>query len=309
MNIAGCPVCGRLDTQWEWLVVGNLIQTRKLFACRRCGRFSIDDLLTTTFLISTDGKLSPYLSFYLRRNQAAGEEAPSITEENWEELALAEKAITVPQKLERLLQLIADRTEVPGRIVQIDRDIDGALFSALTPDEVNYLLNSLQERQFLELSGDIAAKMKVKGWEQIMPQSGTGGIPGTCFVAMSFDSSLNQIFDDAIFPAAEACGFKANRIDRKLHNGDINDAILAEVKKSQFVIADFTGHRAGVYFEAGFARGLGREVIWCCRDTDFKETHFDTNHYSHVVWSNNADLKKQLTDRILATISNSQAVR
>jgi len=257
---------------------------------------------------SPDTKLIPFLSFYTRRNQGDAAKPPHITDRNWKELALSERAVSVPQKLERLLQFIADRTAVPGELVHIDLDVDAPLFNALTANEVNYLLSSLQDSQFVDLSGSVAARMKVKGWQQLMAPLDRGGIPGRCFVAMSFNPDLRDIWELAIKPAVEACGFVAIRIDKKAHNKDINDEILAEVKKSQFVIADFTEHKAGVYFEAGFARGLGREVIWSCRKADFDNAHFDTNHYSHVVWEDVPDLKKQLTDRILATIPNAQAV-
>jgi nucleoside 2-deoxyribosyltransferase len=44
------------------------------------------------------------------------------------------------------------------------------------------------------------------------------------------------------------------------------------------LIADFSGLRSGVFFEAGFAKGLGREVIFTVRkaDVDQLKEHFDT---------------------------------
>jgi hypothetical protein len=68
------------------------------------------------------------------------------------------------------------------------------------------------------------------------------------------------------------------------------------------VVADFTGQKAGVYYEAGFARALRREVIMTCRADDFKNLHFDTNHLSHVKWSTPAELREKLAARIRATI-------
>jgi len=307
MEKGKCPICGRADAEILFkLEITNPDNSKTYCNCPRCFEFVIVNNRSDLARNPEESKLKPYLAFYLRRHQSGVQ--PQITISNWKELALAEKAVTVPQKLERLLQLIADRTEVPGEAVHIDREIDAPLFNALSANEVNYLLKSLQDSQFVDLSADIAAKMKVKGWQQLMPSPGSGGIPGTCFVAMSFDPALNSVFDEAIYPAAKDCGFEANRIDKKPTNGDINDHILAEIKKSQFVIADFTRHSPGVYFEAGFARGLGREVIWCCQETDFKgRSHFDVNHYGHILWSNNADLKRQLTERILVTIPNAKA--
>jgi hypothetical protein len=57
-----------------------------------------------------------------------------------------------------------------------------------------------------------------------------------------------------------------------------------------------------VYFEAGFANGLSREVIWCCKDSETAELHFDTRHLNHIVWHDAEDLKQRLADRIRATI-------
>jgi nucleoside 2-deoxyribosyltransferase len=94
----------------------------------------------------------------------------------------------------------------------------------------------------------------------------------------------------------------ALRIDRKEHNNQITDEIMAGIRRAEFVVADFTNHRAGVYYEAGFARGPGREVIYCCKEDSFRERHFDTSVINHVVWTDAADLRKKLADRIRATI-------
>jgi len=68
-----------------------------------------------------------------------------------------------------------------------------------------------------------------------------------------------------------------NRLE---HNEKIDDLIVAEIRKSGLVVADFTGDRGGVYFEAGYARGLGLPVIWPCRKDWLEKLHFDTEHYA-----------------------------
>ena len=72
--------------------------------------------------------------------------------------------------------------------------------------------------------------------------------------------------------------------------------------ESGLLIADFSGHRQGVYFEAGLAMGLGIPVIFTCRDTDIDIAHFDTRQYNHVTWYDPADLCSKLEIRISATI-------
>ena len=68
------------------------------------------------------------------------------------------------------------------------------------------------------------------------------------------------------------------------------------------MVADFTGQRAGVYYEAGFATGLGRPVIWCCRKDEIDKLHFDTNHKNHIDWETPEELRDRLYRRIRATI-------
>jgi hypothetical protein len=68
------------------------------------------------------------------------------------------------------------------------------------------------------------------------------------------------------------------------------------------VVADFTGHRGGVYFEAGYAQGRGIPVIWCCRKDDIEHAHFDTRQNNHVTWTTPAELRELLKNRIAATL-------
>ena len=87
---------------------------------------------------------------------------------------------------------------------------------------------------------------------------------------------------------------------------DINDEIVALIKKCKFLVADFTGQRGGVYFESGFAKGLGKDVIWLCNEKEKGKLHFDTSHYNFIfgIDSNHGleELYKRLRTRIEATI-------
>ena len=61
-------------------------------------------------------------------------------------------------------------------------------------------------------------------------------------------------------------GYDPVRIDHIEHINRIDDEIIAQINASRFVVADFTGHRGGVYFEAGYALGLGLPVFWSRRE-------------------------------------------
>jgi nucleoside 2-deoxyribosyltransferase len=81
---------------------------------------------------------------------------------------------------------------------------------------------------------------------------------------------------------------------------------LGEIRLAQFSIADFTGHRGGVYFESGFALGLGRPVIWTVHADHLTGSHFDTRQYNHIEYKTPAELREKLRDRILATITGTK---
>ena len=131
---------------------------------------------------------------------------------------------------------------------------------------------------------------------------------------MWFDASMEDAFETGFERAISDTGFTAMRIDRKQHNNKIDDEIVAEIRRSRFIVADFTCGktsvekgavsipRGGVYFEAGFAMGLGIPVIWCCREDCINEVHFDTRQFAHILWSSPADLRKNLYNRIAAVI-------
>jgi hypothetical protein len=120
---------------------------------------------------------------------------------------------------------------------------------------------------------------------------------------MWFDKQTQSAWTDGIKPAVEVdCGWRALRIDLEEHNDDVVDRILGSIRSSRFLVAEFTGHRNGVYFEAGFAKGLGIDVIWVCNEKKINEAHFDTNHFCHVIWTTPADLREKLANRIRATI-------
>jgi nucleoside 2-deoxyribosyltransferase len=144
------------------------------------------------------------------------------------------------------------------------------------------------------------------GWSATEPA--VGGVPGLGFVAMSFDESLSSAYNEGMKPAVETdCGLQLIRVDAGHFQEKICDRIIAEIRRSQFVIADFTKQRGGVYFEAGFALALGRIVIWTCREDDISNVHFDTRQYPHLVWSTPGDLRVKLADRVRALVPGAQA--
>ena len=122
------------------------------------------------------------------------------------------------------------------------------------------------------------------------------------FCAMWFNEEVAPLWTSVIEPATRLAGYEPLRIDGKQHNGKIDDEIMASIRGSRFVVADFTGNRGGVYYEAGFAHGLGLPVIFMCREGD--ELHFDIRQYNCIFWKPDEleDAQQKLKNRILATL-------
>ncbi len=125
---------------------------------------------------------------------------------------------------------------------------------------------------------------------------------------MWFDPSMDEVYREGIAPGVRDAGYEPLRIDNKDHNNRIDDELIAEIRRSRFVVADFTqgtlGARGGVYYEAGFAHGLNIPVIFTCRQDAIHLVHFDTRQYNHIAWGVPGELRRALMNRISATIGD-----
>src|SRR6185436_5974266 len=115
---------------------------------------------------------------------------------------------------------------------------------------------------------------------------------------------MELVRDNALIPAVDGAGYEPKVINLHEHSNRIDDEIVALIRRSKFVVADFTGSRGGVYFESGFALGLGLPVIWTCkRSTLEKDTlHFDVSQFNSLPWEEGeqacAAFKRRLQSRI-----------
>ncbi len=168
-----------------------------------------------------------------------------------------------------------------------------------------FLLEVLHEKEMavIDFSADpFDVTLTTRGWEHLETLEGPTLASEKAFVAMWFNEEVKSAYLDGIEPAIKVCGYKAVRIDFKEHSDSVIDQIVAEIKESRFVVADFTKHRNGVYYEAGFARGLGLDVIWCCREDHLADLHFDIKGFNVIVWKTTDELRRKLKARIRAVV-------
>jgi endogenous inhibitor of DNA gyrase (YacG/DUF329 family) len=276
MGPVSCPVCG------EPSYYSPTSSTINLWKCERCGGFEMTEFLEETKHVIADD-LRPYLSAATRQASERGRRL-RITTTNFEEIADVHRRTRVSEKLDKLLEFLAEKTKVPGGLHIVRFAYDYPVADARNREEFEAYLNYLVRRGTLEGGstgggpGEGIFVITIDGWRQLEPTLKPGGEPGRCFVASSLDDEMDEPYRNGIDPAVRACGYTPVWMKDVPENKGITDRILSEIRRAEFIVADFTGQRQSVYFEAGFARGLGREVIWCCRETDVNDLHFDTKH-------------------------------
>jgi len=153
-----------------------------------------------------------------------------------------------------------------------------------------------------------------KGWETIF-QNQKSINSKKVFVAMQFNwlsddmNKLKNEYVEAVKAACSDCGYEAETVAEVHHIDQITDKIIASIKKSKFVISDFTFNNRGAYYETGLARGLGIPIIHTVhkdhtnnKEDDCKRLHFDIAQINYIKWEDPSHLREYLTDRIKAVI-------
>ncbi len=125
-------------------------------------------------------------------------------------------------------------------------------------------------------------------------------------MAMKFgEPQLNDVVETCFKVASAAAGFELRTIAEGQPAGLIDDQIRVAIRRSKFVIADLTHSNNGAYWEAGFAEGAGKPVIYTCDTTAWvnQRTHFDTNHMATIIWDPDdlPDAERRLKAMIQAT--------
>ncbi len=177
-------------------------------------------------------------------------------------------------------------------------------------EEVRFLLGYMEKHGCLEADESVRDRyiLTIDGHPRLAELEGRDTSSSRGFVAMWFAPSMDEAWEMRIKPGIEHSGYRPVWIDKTEFNDRIDDEIIAEIRRSRFLVADSTqgwdGARGGVYYEAGFAHGMGLPVIFTCRKDVIDEglIHFDTRQHNHIVWETPEELRKRLAERIDATI-------
>lgn len=305
-----CPICLSEASAQSHQRTGDGRAGDK-FACPRCGSFFVSDTLPATLHRSLRGDETKIalLSHAVRKMQR-DDRAPFLDTPIVEEILKG--SLPSPfQQAENLVLWLGTHLKGPGETVAVDPVSHQSIAGSRTPDGFGFVLKHLFEKGILtgNLINDISgpksayATLTFDGWRYFDELHRGAVTSRKAFMAMKYgDASLDQIVDKAFRPALKKTGFTLQRLDDAPKAGLIDDRLRVEIRTSRFLIADLTHENEGAYWEAGFAEGLGKPVIYTCEKSKFatSKTHFDTNHHLTVLWS--ADDVRGAEEVLKATI-------
>lgn len=319
-KIINCPIC-ELENTKEIRGTGD----NSSYECERCGKFNMTGTLAATInhqFKSTDDRWK--LSHWLR-NAGSKNMEQFLDTANIKPI-LERRLPSLVEQFDLLLKWLAAQSEDFGKPVIVTPDYDFVTIGARSTEGFRFVLTTLISRNWLSIiniptvkvyrrgqsavynpSESSNIKIEALGWEQIEQLQHHQPSYRKAFIAMKFDNSeLDQIVRDYFKPATAEAGFELLRLDDNPAAGLIDNKMRVEIRNADFVIADLTHDNLGAYWEAGYAEGLGKPVIYTCEKAKFieKPTHFDTNHHLTIFWdaSNPQKAAEELTATIRATL-------
>ncbi|WP_415062102.1 hypothetical protein [Bdellovibrio sp.] len=278
---------------------------------------------------SMNEQVKTILTTWILDQNRLGVEWPIVDKGTLESLEL-QRSLSVYERAIRLLKFVREGSNILGKAYSFYPNFDSdpdeevmkllAVSASYQKSEVIYLFSFLEELGFLRRAAFTEQKslsrtedrhdyvVTPKGYEHLEELELKNKQSYQAFVAMWFDSSMDSIYEKGLAAGIRKAGYEPIKIDHKEHNNKIDDEIVAEIRRSRFVVADFTqgndGARGGVYYEAGLAHGLNLPVIFTCSEASISKVHFDTRQYNHITWQNSDDLRDKLAQRISATIGD-----
>jgi len=219
--------------------------------------------------------------------------------------------------LDNLILWLGNAQTSLGTDCEVTESVASAI-GATKPEDVAFLVEHCKQAGLLRGSVERFAggnfeimplQLTIDGWVRFEELKRGTSTTRSAFMAMQFgDQQLDAFYRDHLRSAVAATGFELRRVDEEQPAGLIDDHLRVKIRQTRFMIADLTHQNRGAYWEAGYAEGLGKPVIYTCRKDVFEDktlgTHFDTNHHLTVVWDpdNIPESVKRLKNTIRATL-------
>jgi nucleoside 2-deoxyribosyltransferase len=180
-------------------------------------------------------------------------------------------------------------------------------------NDFHFIITALEEQKILRVNKNVvalrtsaveegtrASSFKVSltfvGWQKYEELRRSVKDSRKAFVAMDFANPEKReknyffqetLLDKYLVPAVKQTGYAlANSLRSEPTAGNIHARMEVEIRAARFVIAELSHHNNGAYWEAGFARGLGKPVIYMYNRTigSWPIPHFDVGSDHIIFW-------------------------
>ena len=307
-----CVICGEeatLEQPLKWFGTTN--------KCSKCGTISFE-LSAEKFLESSQGTkfkacLFYYFMHYKKKDNKYLIVKNPIEKEGWNVITIQEIMNLYPkdisERIDKVLLNFSVLSKGLGNKIDFsNRSMLLKVVFAENDDELEFLFKTLEALGYINepssdtLSEPLSFQIQYRGWERIDEIQKENKTKNQGFIAMWFDSEMNEV-KLSIEKAIERAGYMPMIINEKEHNNQIVPGILYEIRNSDFLVADLTENRGGVYYEAGYAFGQGKEVIITVDETK-DEPHFDVAQKNQVRYKTPEELEERLYKRIISTVGD-----
>lgn len=290
------------------------------YACDVCGQFILTGTLEAVWNAAPDARLPPVRRAALSRLVRTSWEEhhkPFYMASHWfEEFETSVRLATPPEIATNILRFVGDFEARTGAGVDAFPVGFYALVGAISPARANAICLEMVERGLLKVADVKRARevsefkrcaLTFEGWEKYEAER-KGRFAGMYgFAALQFnDAILDPFMREHVKPAIKA-QLSYDLIDMRdaAKAGIIDNLMREKIRDAAFVLVDLTHDNYGAYWEAGYAEGLGKPVLYICERAKFEaaKTHFDTNHLTTVLWE--ADKPSEFIDQLIATLRRS----
>jgi hypothetical protein len=266
---------------------------RIYFDCPRCGLFGLERPVEFTLdTLLTDPRKRAVLSYGIRQTPRRGRDTTVFSFEACKKIVDAGILPTPQEQADDFIRWLGTNLSGPGEPVRINFVEHGPIVNVYTERGFHFVVKGLIDSGLIEgdrLLGPGAASnvtLTLEGWKRFEDLRRSTASSRRAFMAMPYGNALlDQLVNDNFRLAVAQTGFELRRLDDEQPAGLIDDRLRVEIQSARFLIADLTHGNRGAYWEAGYAEGLGRPVIYTCQHARFGEvSHFDTNHHLTVLW-------------------------
>ena len=291
-----CELCGT-ETETSGTPAGGGIHQN----CSRCGEFRLTETGTEVIRhVTSDEKVK--LSAWVCQQNMFGE-VPKLTSDRIT-LVTNTPIPGISERADRFLSFaVKNQSRLGEKFDPTGPEVIAVTYSR-DDGEVIFLREFLVSRELIRHHGGRLYQVTPTGYIRYEELQARQTASAQGFVAMWFNDSMGDAYVNGFEPGVREAGYDPVRVDSVEHVGKIDDEIIAQIRRSRFIVADFTGQRGGVYFEAGFALGLNLPVFWTCRQDEIELLHFDIRQFNCIDWTAPADLATRLQRRIEAVIGS-----